>query len=64
MTPFGRFRKIFGKEKSKDELERHYEGLELEKGDFPAMVIAAVITFFPVLLIAMFVIYGLVWLLF
>ena len=62
-----RFREILGKRKTKEQLDGHYkkmEELELEKGDFPAMVIAALITFLPVVLIAMAVIFGLVWLIF
>jgi len=62
-----RFREILGKRKTKEQLDEHYkkmEELELEKGDFPAMVIAALITFLPVVLIAMAVIFGLVWLIF
>ena len=57
-----RFRKHLSKDKSPQELDAHYEGLELEKGDFLAMVIAAMITFFPVLLAIMAVVYGLSWL--
>ena len=52
--------------KTRDELERHYdelEGVGLEKGDFFAMVVAAFITFFPVLIVAMAVFFGLLWLL-
>ena len=62
-----RFKEILGRNKSKDELDKHYkkmEELQLEKGDFPAMVIAAIITFLPVLLIAMAIVFGLLWLLF
>ncbi|MCL2628178.1 MAG: hypothetical protein FWD44_05745 [Oscillospiraceae bacterium] len=58
-----RFKQAF-KRKTKEELDEHYDKIELEKGDFLAMVIAALITFLPVLLIALFVIFGLMWLLF
>ena len=58
-----RLKDMFKKEKTKEELDEHYKNVELEKGDFLAMVIAAFITFFPVLVIAMVVIYGLLWLL-
>jgi len=54
------------KRKSKDDLAKHYnemEKIELEKGDFLAMVIAAFITFMPVVIIALIVIFGLMWLL-
>ena len=56
-----RLRELFKKEKTPKELNEHYKNIELEKGDFLAMVIAAFLTFFPVLLIAMTVIYGLLW---
>ena len=62
---FGRFGEIFaklGKKKTKEELDKHYEGMNLEKGDFLAMVIAAFITFFPILILALIVFYGLLWL--
>jgi len=51
--------------KTKEQLDEHYRNVEempLEKNDFLAMVIAAFITFMPVLLIAMAVLYGLMWL--
>ncbi|MCL2050465.1 MAG: hypothetical protein FWG91_01845 [Lachnospiraceae bacterium] len=57
-----RLRKLLPKKKSPAELDKHYEEMELEKGDFLAMVIAAILTFLPVLLIAMAVIYGLLFL--
>ncbi|MCL2426646.1 MAG: hypothetical protein FWD05_09960 [Oscillospiraceae bacterium] len=50
------------KKKTKEELDAHYENIELEKGDFTAMVIAAIITFLPVLIIALIVVFGLMWL--
>jgi len=58
------FRSRLPKKKTKEELDEHYQNVELEKGDFLAMVIAAFITFLPVLLIAMAVFYGMLWLLF
>jgi len=57
-----RFKALLGKKKTKEELDAHYEKMDLEKGDFPAMVIAAIITFFPILLIVLAVFYGLIWL--
>ncbi len=39
------------KDKSKEELDKHYDKIELEKGDLPAMLIAALITFLPVTII-------------
>ena len=62
-----RFKAILSKKKTKEELDSHYdkiEELELEKGDFLAMVIAAFITFLPVLIVALVVIFGLLWLIF
>ena len=59
-----RFKQAFKNKKTQEELDEHYNNIELEKGDFPAMVIAALITFLPVLLAALFVVYGLVWFLF
>ena len=62
-----RFKEVFSKKKTKEELDEHYnkmEEVELEKGDFLAMVIAALITFLPVVIIAMVVIFGLILLIF
>jgi hypothetical protein len=58
-----RLKEILGKQKTKKELDEHYDKVELEKGDFLAMVIAAFITFIPVLIIVMVVFFGLMWLL-
>ncbi|MCL2718304.1 MAG: hypothetical protein FWE14_05940 [Lachnospiraceae bacterium] len=57
-----RFKKNLPKNKSPEELDKYHEEIELEKGDFLAMVIAAVITFLPVLIVVMVVIYGLLFL--
>jgi len=59
-----RLKSLLPKNKSKEELDQHYDKIELEKGDFPAMVIAALITFLPVLIIALVVVFGVIWLLF
>jgi hypothetical protein len=59
-----RIKERFNKKKTKEELDEHYKNVELEKGDFLAMLIAALITFLPVLIIAMVLIYGLAWILF
>ena len=59
-----RFKQVFRNKKTQEELDEHYNNLELEKGDYPAMVIAALLTFLPVLLIAMGIIYGIAWLFF
>ena len=63
MRFYNRMIKTLGKPKTKEELDEHYKGMDLEKGDFTAMLIAAIITFLPVAIIAMVVIYGLIWLL-
>ena len=59
-----RLREIIGKKKTKEELDEHYDKIELEKGDFLAMVIAALITFLPVLIIAMLIIFGIMYIFF
>ncbi len=48
---FKKFRPNIFKEKSKSELSEHYENMELEKGDLLAMLIAAIITFGPIIII-------------
>ena len=60
----GRFKEILGKKKTQEELDEHYKNIELEKGDFPAMVIAALITFLPVLIVVLVVFFGALWLIF
>ena len=60
----GRLREILNKKKTKEELDDHYDKIELEKGDFLAMVIAAFITFIPVLIVICLVFFGLMWLVF
>jgi hypothetical protein len=59
-----RFKALLPKKKTKEELDEHYDKIELEKGDFIAMVIAAIITFFPVLIVALGLLFGMLWLLF
>ena len=56
-----RYKSLFNKKKTKEELDEHYDKMELEKGDFMAMVIAAFITFLPVLLITLLVLFALLW---
>jgi len=57
-----RFKSLIVRKKTKEELDEHYENIELEKGDFLAMVIAAFITFLPVLIIVLVIVFGLMWL--
>jgi len=59
----GRIKDLLPKNKTQEQLDKHYDNVELEKGDFLAMCIAAVITFMPVLIIALVVVYGLMWIL-
>jgi len=62
-----RFKSRLPRNKTREELDEHYKSIEsvgLEKGDLLAMIIAAFITFMPILIIAMVVFYGLIWLLF
>jgi len=62
-----RIKSLFGKKKTQQQLDAHYnemEKLELEKGDYLAMVIAALITFLPIVIIAIAVIFGILWLFF
>jgi len=59
--------RLFGKKKTKEDLDAHYdqmEKLELEKNDFLAMMIAAFITFVPVILIILAILFGALWLFF
>ena len=58
------FKKSLPKEKSKEELDEHYDKMDLEKSDFPAMLIAAFLTFAPVILIIFIVFYGILWFIF
>ena len=59
---FEKLKSKIAKPKTKEELDEYYDNLELEKGDIPAMLIAALITFVPVILIIMAVVYGFLWL--
>lgn len=61
---FEKLKSKIAKPKTKEELDEYYDNLELEKGDIPAMLIAALITFVPVILIIMAVVYGFLWLVF
>jgi len=58
-----RLKELLPKKKTKEQLDEHYNKIELEKGDFLAMCIAAIITFLPVLIIALVAIFGLMWIL-
>ncbi len=49
MDFFKKFRSRLPKEKTKQELDDHFEQVELEKGDLLAMIIAAFLTFAPII---------------
>ena len=59
-----RLKSLLPKKKTNQQLDEHYEKIELEKGDFLAMVIAAFITFIPVLIVILVVFFGILWLVF
>ena len=62
-----RIRERLPRKKTREEINEHFDSIEkveLEKGDFLAMCIAAFVTFIPVLIIAMVIFYGVIWLLF
>jgi len=61
---FDKFKSLLSKDKTPEQLKEHYDKIELEKGDFFAMVIAAFITFMPILLGTLAVFFGLLWLIF
>ncbi len=58
MSLLDKYRSLLPKEKGKKELDRHYDDMELEKGDMPAMLLAALITFGPVVLAVVLVFIG------
>ena len=62
MNVIKKLKDLLPKEKNKEDLDQHYDNMKLEKGDLPAMLIAALITFLPVILIILAVVYGLIWL--
>lgn len=47
-----------------EEIDEKFKDVEFEKNDVRAMVIAALITFIPVVLLVGALIYGLIWILF
>lgn len=62
MSFWNRWKENLPKEKTKEELDAHYDGMDLEKGDFPAMIIAGLITFVPILLVIGVVLWLVMWL--
>jgi len=59
-----RLKELLPRKKTREQLDEHYDKIELEKGDFLAMCLAAFITFIPVLIIALVVVFGLIWVIF
>ncbi len=48
--------------KSQKELDEHYNNMDLEKGDLTAMIIAAVLTFSPLIIILSLIYVGIAFL--
>ncbi len=59
MSLFDKYRDRMPKERNKESLDEHYDNIELEKGDLAAMLIAALITFGPLILVISIVYIGL-----
>lgn len=61
---------MFGRKKRKqkllteEEIQEKFKDVELEDSDVTAMIIAALITFVPVVLLMLFAVYGIIWLIF
>lgn len=64
MSLWDRYRERLPKDKSKEELDEHFKEVKTEKKDFPAMVIAAFVTFVPLILLIVGIVFGVMWLLF
>lgn len=64
MGLFQKWKDKLPKEKTPEELEKHYQEMDkLGKKDFLAMVIAALITYVPVAILIMVLVYGLLYIL-
>lgn len=61
---FEKYKNRLPKQKTKEELDEHFDGLETEKGDKLAMFIAAFVTLVLPILAIIGVIYGILWLMF
>ncbi|MDE7321263.1 MAG: hypothetical protein K2N73_00795 [Lachnospiraceae bacterium] len=59
-----KIKRVLDVEKSETEFEQQMEGLELEKADRPAMLIAAFIVFIPALLLVIGFFLLIIWLFF
>ncbi|MEG0328750.1 MAG: hypothetical protein RR565_08590 [Erysipelothrix sp.] len=49
---------------TEEEIDEKFKDVELEKNDTKAMIIAALITFLPVMIMLMVIFYGALWLIF
>ncbi|WP_039736752.1 hypothetical protein [Erysipelothrix tonsillarum] len=49
---------------TEEEIEEKFKGVEFEKNDTTAMIIAALVTLLPALILVLGLIYGLLWLIF
>ncbi len=49
---------------TEEEIDEKFKDVELEKNDTKAMIIAALITFLPVMVMLMVIFYGAIWLIF
>lgn len=59
-----RITRVLNTSKSEADFRRRTAGEHLEKGDLPAMIIAALVTFLPVLLLILGVFALIIWLFF
>ncbi len=64
MSLFQKYKDRLPKQKSKEELDKHYDGLELEHGDKFAMLVAAFLTIGLPILGMLGAIYLVIWLVF
>lgn len=49
---------------TEEEIDEKFKDVELDKNDTKAMIIAALITFLPVMVMLMVIFYGAIWLIF
>ncbi|MDE8340350.1 hypothetical protein PT226_08025 [Erysipelothrix rhusiopathiae] len=49
---------------TEEEIQKKFKDVEFEKNDTTAMIIAAIVTLLPALLLVLGLIYGLLWLIF
>lgn len=61
---FSKIKRVFKKELTDEELDKKIAELKMEKSDFRAMVIAALLTLMPAIIIVALLFYGVIYLLF